>query len=59
MAGDNPLASTGTPTIAEHLISRLLGKSLPATIFVVAEELTNLKMQDYPLTKDGQVIYRP
>ena len=59
MAGDNPLASTGTPAIAEHLISRLLGKGLPVAIVVVAEELANLKMYDYLLTKDGQVIYRP
>ena len=44
MTGDNPLASTGTPAIAEHLISGLLGKGLHAAIVVVAEELADIKM---------------
>ncbi|MDD5824522.1 MAG: hypothetical protein PUD14_01315 [Prevotellaceae bacterium] len=44
MTGDSPLASTGTRAIAEHLVSGLLGKGLPAAIVVVAEELANIKM---------------
>ena len=54
-----PFAPTGTPPVAKHLVSRLLSKSLPTTIVVVAEELTNLKMQDHPLTKNGHILYRP
>lgn len=59
MTGDRPLTPTGTPAIAEHFIARLFGKGFPMAIIVVAEELANLKMQDHPLTKNGQILYRP
>lgn len=59
MTGDRPLAPTGTPAIAEHLIARLLGKGVPVADIVMTEELANLKMQDYTLAKNRQILYRP
>ena len=52
-------APAGTPAVAKHLVARLLGKGLPAAIVIMTEELANLKMQDYPFSKDRHILYRP
>ena len=42
MTCHNPLTSACTPTVAEHLITRLFCEGFPAAVLIVTEELPHL-----------------
>ena len=59
MTSHGPFTPTGAPAVTEHLIAWLLSEGPSATIPITTEELTDLKMQNDTLRKDGQVLNRP
>jgi hypothetical protein len=59
MSGNGNLTSASASAIAEHLSSRLLGKSGLGAFVILAEELAYTQMNNRPIPKDGKVMDNP
>ena len=56
MSGNGNFASASAPAIAEHLSSRLLGKSCFIAFMILAEELAYPQIDNHPMPKDGKIM---
>ena len=59
MTGYGPFTPADESAVTEHLIAWLLSEGPSAAIPITTEELTDLKMQNDTLRKDGQVLDFP
>jgi hypothetical protein len=59
MSGNSNFTPAGASAIAEHLSSRLLGKSRFVTFVIWTEELAYPQIYNHPMSKDGKVMNNP
>ena len=59
MSGNGNFASASASAIAEHLSSRLLGKSGLGAFVILAEELAYSQINNHPMPKNGKVMNNP
>jgi hypothetical protein len=59
MSGNSNFTSASASAIAEHLSSRLLGKSGFVAFVIMTEELAYPQINNHPMPKNGKVMNNP
>jgi hypothetical protein len=59
MSGNGDFTPASASAIAEHLSSRLFGKSSFIAFVIMTEELAYTQINNHPMTKDGKIMNNP